>query len=217
MNMAQADALTQRFPYLSSVMLRQGVVDFAQNIPPADTSLVATRAMLLVRDDLHSALVSVLAEGVLAVQSQPTLTASGDSKLFALGVDALSEDPEFPMADDAKRVYKSGPTFFQRTLPFWVATLLDRAFILILPVIGIIIPLVRLVPILYNWRMRAAHTLLVPPAEKPRKQPAQDGAARSDRAEGAGTRTRRGKRPEDFWCLSTFRRISITSAIMWSS
>ncbi|MGO8955070.1 MAG: TAXI family TRAP transporter solute-binding subunit [Rhodomicrobium sp.] len=154
MNMAQADALTQRFPYLSSVMLRQGVIDFAQNIPPADTSLVATRAMLLVRDDLHSALVSVLAEGVLAVQSQPTLTASGDSKLFALGVDALSEDPEFPMADDAKRVYKSGPTFFQRTLPFWVATLLDRAFILILPVIGIIIPLVRLVPILYNWRMR---------------------------------------------------------------
>jgi uncharacterized protein len=154
MSMAQADALIQRFPYLTQVMLRQGVVDFAQNVPPADASLVATRAMLLVRKDLHTALVTVLAQAVHAVQSRPTLAANGESKLFALGTDALMDDPEFPMADDARRVYKSGPTFFQRTLPFWVAALLDRAFILILPVIGIILPLVRLVPALYNWRMR---------------------------------------------------------------
>ncbi len=154
MNMSQADALIQRFPYLSAVMLRQGVVDFAQNVPPADSALVATRAMLLVRDNLHPALVTVLSEAVLAVQSQPSITASGESRLFALGPDALMDDPEFPMAADAKRVYKSGPTFFQRVLPFWVAALLDRAFILILPVIGIILPLIRFVPALYNWRMR---------------------------------------------------------------
>jgi uncharacterized protein len=154
MNMAQASALIQRYPYLSAVTLRQGVVDFAQNIPPADTSLVATRAMLLVRDDLHPALVTVLAQAVLAVQSQPTLKSGGESKLFTLGADALTDDPEFPMSDDARRVYKTGPTFFQRVLPFWVAALLDRAFILLLPVIGIIFPLIRLLPIMYNWRMR---------------------------------------------------------------
>ncbi len=154
MNMAQADALIQRYPYLTSVMLRQGVVDFAQNIPPADTSLVATKAMLLVREDLHPALVTVLAEAVLGVQSQPTLKSTGESKLFALGAEALTDDPEFPMVDDARRVYKSGPTFFQRVLPFWLATLFDRAFILLLPVIGIIFPLFRLVPVIYNWRMR---------------------------------------------------------------
>jgi uncharacterized protein len=154
MSMAQANALIQRFPYLTRVMLRQGVVDFAENMPPADTSLVATRAMLLVRKDLHPALVTVLAQAVHTVQSRPTLAANGESKLFALGTDALTDDPEFPMADDARRVYRSGPTFFQRILPFWVAALLDRAFILILPVIGIIFPLVRLVPALYNWRMR---------------------------------------------------------------
>jgi uncharacterized protein len=154
MNMAQADALIQRFPYLNPVMLRQGVVDFAQNIPPADTPLVATRAMLLVRDDLHPALANVLAQAVHAVQSQPTLAENGDAKLFALGTDGLSDDPEFPMAAEARRVYKSGATWFQRIKPFWVASLLDRVFILILPVIGIIFPLIRLLPALYNWRMR---------------------------------------------------------------
>ncbi len=154
MNMAQADALIQRYPYLSPVTLRQGVVDFANNIPPSDTSLVATRAMLLVREDLHPALVTVLAEAVHAVQAAPTLTSTGESRLFALGTDALADDPEFPMAEDAVRVYKSGPSFFQRVLPFWLANLLDRAKILILPLIGIILPLIRLVPITYNWRMR---------------------------------------------------------------
>lgn len=154
MSMAQADALMQRYPYLSSLTLRQGVVDFSQNIPPADTALVATKAMLLVREDLHPALVTVLAQAVLSVQSQPTLKPTGESRLFALGTDALLDDPEFPMSDDARRVYKSGPTFFQRVLPFWLATLFDRAFILLLPVIGIIFPLIRVVPIVYNWRMR---------------------------------------------------------------
>ncbi len=157
MSMAQADALIQRYPYLSPVMLRQGVVDFAQNIPPADTQLVATRATLLVRDDLHPALVTALAQAVLAVQSKPPLKSTGESQLFALGTDALLDDPEFPMSADAKREYRSGPTFINRVFPFfpfWVADLFNRALILILPVIGIIFPLVRLVPIMYNWRMR---------------------------------------------------------------
>lgn len=154
MSIAQSAALIQRYPFLSAVMMRQGVVDFARNIPPADTRLVATRAMLLVRNDLHPALVTLLAQAVLAVQSKPTLTSTGESKLFALGADALTEDPEFPVAEDARRIYKSGPSYLQTVLPFWIADLLTRAFILILPVIGIIFPLIRVVPIVYNWRMR---------------------------------------------------------------
>jgi len=154
MSMAQADALIQRYPYLSQVTMRRGVVDFAQNIPPADTVLVSTKAMLLVSDDLHPALLAVLAQAVLKVQTQPTLKPSGESKLFALGTEGLTDDPEFPMIDDARRVYKSGPTFFQRILPFWLATLIDRAAILILPVIGVVLPLIRIAPFLYNWRMK---------------------------------------------------------------
>jgi hypothetical protein len=96
----------------------------------------------------------VLAEAVQAVQSKPALKPNGEAKLFTLGVDALSEDPEFPIPDDARRIYKSGATFFQRVLPFWVAALVDRAFVLILPLIGIILPLAKFVPIIYNWRMK---------------------------------------------------------------
>jgi uncharacterized protein len=154
MNMAQSEALVQKYPDLSRVTLRRGIVDFARDVPEADTSLVATKAALLVRDDLHSALVTVLAEAVFAVQGKPALKPNGEAKLFTLGVEALSEDPEFPVPDDARRIYKNGATFFQRVLPFWVATLVDRAFVLMLPLIGIILPLVKFVPIIYNWRMK---------------------------------------------------------------
>ena len=154
MNMAQSEALIQRYPYLSAVILRQGVVDFAKNIPPADTALVATKAMLLIRDDLHPALRTLLADSVYSVQSKPTLKPTGEAKLFTLGTEALTDDPEFPISDDVRRIYKSGPTFFQRVLPYWVATLFDRAFILLLPVVGIIFPLFKIVPWFYNWRMR---------------------------------------------------------------
>jgi hypothetical protein len=155
MHMAQADALMQRFPFLSKVVLRQGVIDFDKNIPPEDTALVATQAALVVRDDLHPALVNLLAQAVLEVQGQPSLTPTGEATLFPIGSEALAmDDPEFPVAPEARRVYKSGPNFLQRVLPFWLATLLDRILVLILPLIGIILPLVRLVPFLYNWRMR---------------------------------------------------------------
>ena len=145
MNMAQSGALIQRYPYLTPVTLRQGVVDFVRNVPEADASLVATKAALLVSDDLHSALVTVLSQAILAVQSRPALKENGEAKLFTLDVDALSDDPEFAVPDDARRVYKNGATFFQRILPYWVATLFDRAFILILPLIGIILPLAKFV------------------------------------------------------------------------
>jgi hypothetical protein len=131
------------------------VVDFAQNIPPQDTELVATSAALVVRDDLHPALVNLLAQSILAVQSQPQLNDKGESLLFPMGSEALAiDDPEFPVAPEAKRVYKSGPTFLQRVLPFWLGNLLDRTVILALPLIGVIIPLIRIVPIAYNWRMK---------------------------------------------------------------
>ena len=154
MSMAQAEALIQRYPNLSTVTLHQGVIDFSKNIPPADISLVATKAVLLIREDLHPALRTLLARAVLAVQNEPALSPSGEAKLFSLGTDDLASDAEFPVSDDVRRIYKSGPTFFQRVLPFWVATLFDRAFILLLPVVGVIFPLFRIVPWFYNWRMR---------------------------------------------------------------
>ena len=131
------------------------MVDFAANIPASDITLVATTAAVLVRRDTHQALVNLLTQAVVEVHGQPALEDSGEARLFQrAGEFPISSDPEFPIAEDAKRVYRSGAPFLQRYVPFGVATMVDRLFVSLVVLIPLLIPLGRLAPKLYNWRMR---------------------------------------------------------------
>src|SRR5262249_9511261 len=78
MSFDNADAYAQRFPFLSRLELRQGVVDFAANIPAADTRLIATTAAVLVREDAHHALVNLLAQALQEAHAQPTQVADSE-------------------------------------------------------------------------------------------------------------------------------------------
>ncbi|MET0568548.1 MAG: TAXI family TRAP transporter solute-binding subunit [Hyphomicrobiaceae bacterium] len=155
MNVVQADAYVQRFPFLSRLELKQGVVDLARDIPSADTQMLATTAALVVRKDLHPALTNLLTEAVISVHGQPAVGAGGETGILQrAGAFPIADDQEFPLSPDAQRVYRSGPPFLQRYLPFWLATLADRLFILLLPAVGILIPVLRFAPALYTWRIR---------------------------------------------------------------
>ena len=155
MSFANADAYTQRFPFLSRLVLRQGVVDFAANIPPADTTLIATTAAVLVRADAHPALVNLLAQALHEAHGQPMADAGGEVQLFQrAGEFPMANDPEFALSEDARRVYRSGPPVLQRYMPFWVATMLDRLMLSFVVLLPILIPLLRFAPQIYNWRIR---------------------------------------------------------------
>lgn len=155
MNVVQADAYVQRFPYLEVLELKEGVVDFAKDVPPTDTRILATTAGLVVRDDLHPALASLLTQAAIAVHGPPRLNAQGETAIFQrAGTFPIADDQEFPLSADAARVYKSGSPFLQRFLPFWLATLVDRLFVMLLPAIGILLPAIRFAPALYAWRIR---------------------------------------------------------------
>ena len=100
-------------------------------------------------------LANLLTQAVIAVHAQPTLDAGGEAGILQrAGAFPMAEDQEFPLSPDAARVYKSGPPFLQRYLPFWLATLADRLIILLLPAVGILIPALRFAPALYTWRVR---------------------------------------------------------------
>jgi hypothetical protein len=40
-------------------------------------------------------------------------------------------------------------------MPFWAATLIDRIVVLLIPVLAVLIPVIKLVPPLYAWRIRS--------------------------------------------------------------
>ena len=64
------------------------------------------------------------------------------------------KDPTFPESAEAKRFFKSGTPFLQRYMPFWAATLVDRLIVLLVPIIAVLLPLLRIGPPLYGWRVR---------------------------------------------------------------
>lgn len=140
-------AYRARHRYLSSVTLGEGMFDLGENLPPRDIILLAPTAALIARKDLHPALVAVIMKVASAVHRDGGL---------------LAEDGEFPSAkftglpvrDEARLYLESGPTFLNRYLPFRVASWIDRLKILILPLLTLLIPLFRLAPPLYTWRIR---------------------------------------------------------------
>src|SRR5262245_16473650 len=62
---AEAEAYDNRFPAITNVVLHKGAVEFNPLIPSADITLLATSAALVVRNDMHPALVSLLTHAVV--------------------------------------------------------------------------------------------------------------------------------------------------------
>jgi uncharacterized protein len=147
MSMKEAHALSRRHPYLDEVTLYRGVIDLANILPKEDVLLIAPAAQIVVREDLHPAIQSLLIEAAFAEHAGVSILA--DPGRFP--TPALSD---IPVAEEAARYYKNGPTFLRRVFPFSVANFLERAWVLAIPLITLLIPLVRAAPPLYRWRVR---------------------------------------------------------------
>ncbi len=143
-----AEAYTRRFPFLTKVILPQGVFDFINKVPARDVTLVSPTANLLAKRDLHPALAYLLMRAATRIHG-------GSALLNKAGEFPAPLDADFPMSEEAARYYKSGPPFLQRYLPYWAAVLVDRLWIALLPLIAVILPLVRLLPPAYRWRVRS--------------------------------------------------------------
>ena len=115
---------------------------------PADTTLLAATANLVVSEHTHPALISLLL--------QATSEVHGKSGFFQrTGEFPAYLDTSFELNDDARRFMKSGPPFLQRYLPFWAAVFVDRMVVLLLPLIALLVPLMRIAPAIYTWRIRS--------------------------------------------------------------
>ncbi|GMQ75748.1 MAG: TAXI family TRAP transporter solute-binding subunit [Gammaproteobacteria bacterium] len=144
---ARAEAYTRRHRYLSKLTLPEGAIDLSENLPPNDVGLLAPTANLVAKEDLHPALVDLLLQAADEVH--------GGGGLFEQpGAFPSPRFVVFPLGEEARRYFTSGPPFLRRTLPFWAATLIDRLAVMLLPLIAIIIPLMRIMPPIYKWRVR---------------------------------------------------------------
>jgi TRAP-type uncharacterized transport system substrate-binding protein len=157
MSVTDAEALTRFFPFLVRLILPRGAIDYEKKIPASDIVLFATTNAVLVRNDLHPALISLLAQALVETHNKPGLFQRTDEF-------PMQTDPEFSIAPAALDFYKNGPSFLNKYLPFWVVPHVLRLLAALLAGGAIVYPLFSFAPKLYRWflqdRMRKLYRRL---------------------------------------------------------
>jgi TRAP transporter TAXI family solute receptor len=148
LNFDRAAAYGRWFPFLTPVTLSEGVIDLQQNIPAHDTPLVAASANLAARRDLNPSLIPAVLNAVTRVHQAGGVL---EHKRQFPSVDFA----DLPLSEDARRYLINGPSFLFRWLPYGTAVLLDRLKILVLPLLALLLPLFKIAPPLYTWRIRS--------------------------------------------------------------
>lgn len=165
---AEADAYVNRFPSLTKLVLRQGAVEFDPETPPADVTLISTSAALVVRADMNDTLAALLAYVVLK-NPKTGSDKHGDPILFhKAGEFPNANDPEFDEHAAARAIYKSGelpvllrsvaPMNHKLGLPFWLTAFVNehgtQSLLLLIPLLGVLAPLLHYLPMAYKWLIR---------------------------------------------------------------
>jgi hypothetical protein len=150
MSFSQAEAYTRLFPDLSHVVLPKGILNPSKRWPPEDVHLLAPTTNLIVRDNVHPALVYLLLEAAVEIHS-------GAGWVHKAGEFPALKTQDFPISDQAQRYFKSGGSVLYDYLPFWAATFLDRMILLLIPLGIVLIPMIGIMPWIYTWRNRSKY------------------------------------------------------------
>jgi TRAP-type uncharacterized transport system substrate-binding protein len=143
----QADAYVRRLPYLHKLIVPPGGFDLGENLPPSDLNMLAPTVELVAHSDLHPALCDLLIEVASEVHGHASL-------LQVAGQFPSPSMRSFPLDTEAARFYKSGDrSFTYRYLPFWLASLVNRIVVVLVPLFVLVIPGLRFLPQLYKWRI----------------------------------------------------------------
>jgi len=148
LSVVRADAYARRFPYITRLVLPTGTIDFARNLPAQDVELIGTKAMLVAREDLHPALVNLLVDAAREIHG-------GQGYFEASGEFPGTTQVDLPVSPDADRHKRFGPSLIHRYLPFWIATVVERTIIVVVPLLVVLIPLLNFLPQFLRYRVRS--------------------------------------------------------------
>jgi NMT1-like family len=148
MDFVQSEAYSRRFTFLSPAVLPRGVVDLSLDNPPQELHLAGPTTSLIARNETHPALLQLFTHAAHQIH--------GTAGWF----NRSNEYPnagrdELPLAKEAERYLKNGPPLLQRYLSFWMANLIERMWVALGIIIAILLPLSRVLPPLYQFRVRS--------------------------------------------------------------
>jgi TRAP transporter TAXI family solute receptor len=140
-----AEVYRRMQPDVAVLRIPQGLFDLAQMIPRQDVRVIAPAINLVARENLHAALVDLFLDAARETHGHPTL-------LAPRGTFPSEDYTSLPMNADAARYYEKGPSGLRRYLPFWLATLVDRVVVYVVPFVVVVWTAFKGLPILTRFR-----------------------------------------------------------------
>ncbi len=144
----EAEAYSRQYTFLHHLVLPEGALNLEANVPSHPVNLLVPTVTLVARDSMHPALVYLVLKVINRVHSNAGMLQSEHEF-------PSDKDTDFELSTQAKKFYESGLPFFDRYLPFWAATFLNRMLIVLLPLLALAIPVTRLAPSVYAWLIKS--------------------------------------------------------------
>jgi len=138
----------RRYDFLSAVAMPEGLLSLQKNSPEYAVHVLAMNTMLVSRTDLHPALIPLLLDIGREVHKKGSL-------LDPAGTFPAAKFNGLPGNKDAEKYFRKGPSFLHGIMSFQMATSIDRLKVMIVPLLTLLLPLFKLTPPIYRWRMRA--------------------------------------------------------------
>ena len=127
----RAEALQRRLPDVTKITVPAGVLDLQAGVPQSDIVTIAARATLAAREDLHPAIIYLLVKAAKEIHGGPALLNA------AREFPNVRDIAEVDVPEDVEQLYQSGPPFLYRYLPYWLANLLIRLWVLAIPLAAV--------------------------------------------------------------------------------
>jgi hypothetical protein len=140
-------AYSGRHVFVAPLHIGEGMLDMARNIPREHKIVVGVTAALAVKPGIHPDHIRLLLNAANRVHRKGGL-------LERPGQFPSEANLELPLHEQAARYLRVGPSWLERTFPFWVAGILDRLVFVVLPVATLLLPLFGLVLPLLDRRHR---------------------------------------------------------------
>ncbi len=143
-------AISSKLGYTEPVVFPRGAVTLNPVRPANDIDLVATNTRIIADKDMHPAIqyLFMMAGAYFYRNTDVYFKRQGGFPAF------LDNDTE--KSEVALKYLRSNTSILERTFPFWIASFLDRAWLLVAALFAIAYPLLKMLPRYRNFHFNAA-------------------------------------------------------------
>ncbi|MDO6480273.1 TAXI family TRAP transporter solute-binding subunit [Shimia thalassica] len=143
-DLSYVEAISRHLEYADVVTVPSGAVSLEPVRPFRPQRALALQGRLVIDPDLHPAMVNRLTMAAKELHTGRDIITDRDTF-------PTIEGTGLPVNNMARQLIQDGPSAWHNLLPYWMAAQVNRTLLLVLPILLLLVPLLRSVPLVYSY------------------------------------------------------------------